>query len=206
MVIYCSHVQFHLTIPLGGKERHGPRLPRIPIQEGAAVPRATAAHEQFQRTVHVLRTAGRRRLRGQLECARFPARCARPSLLTRILCVRAPATSSPSVGTRPASASQVCGVGINFRADKSGALFVSSLIPGGASHFPQTCSRRERPQARSRCLLLGIFHPSIPRSASCSQRFESLAHRMIACAGPASKTGSVKVGDVLYEVGCPERS
>eukprot|EP00802_Teleaulax_amphioxeia_P026006 Tamp_26979.p1 GENE.Tamp_26979~~Tamp_26979.p1 ORF type:complete len:148 (+),score=29.24 Tamp_26979:117-560(+) len=45
-------------------------------------------------------------------------------------------------------ASQVCGVGINFRADKSGALFVSSLIPGG----------------------------------------------------PAARTGSVMVGDILFEV------
>mmetsp|Transcript_20763 Transcript_20763/g.49269 ORF Transcript_20763/g.49269 Transcript_20763/m.49269 type:complete len:138 (+) Transcript_20763:159-572(+) len=45
-------------------------------------------------------------------------------------------------------ASQLCGVGINFRADKTGALCVSSLIPGG----------------------------------------------------PASRSGSVMVGDVLYDV------
>ena len=35
----------------------------------------------------------------------------------------------------------ICGVGINFRADKSGALLVSSLIPGGAciSIFTKGC-------------------------------------------------------------------
>mmetsp|Transcript_27323 Transcript_27323/g.55839 ORF Transcript_27323/g.55839 Transcript_27323/m.55839 type:complete len:133 (+) Transcript_27323:209-607(+) len=46
------------------------------------------------------------------------------------------------------SPSTMCGVGINFRADKTGALCVSSLIPGG----------------------------------------------------PASRTGSVMVGDILYDV------
>ena len=45
-----------------------------------------------------------------------------------------------------------CGVGINFRADKSGALFVSSLIPGGANPIPRVRYFRPSPHpGRSAC-------------------------------------------------------